>query len=72
MKPLELQTSPFRCRNESQLQPRCEDNRVHRVRSAAALALSNLRVIDTVDWCVCPVPLSIVEAFVPGTMAGEL
>ena len=31
MKPLEFRTSSFRFRDESQFQPRCEDNRVHRV-----------------------------------------
>jgi hypothetical protein len=31
MQPLELRTSSFRFRDESQFQPWCEDNRVHRV-----------------------------------------
>ena len=48
MKPLELLTSSFRFRDESQFQPWCEDNRVHRV--APLLHFATFEVIGAVDW----------------------
>jgi len=44
MKPLEILTSSFRCLEESQFQPRCEDNCIHRaaplLRFAALMRLA--------------------------------
>lgn len=62
MKPLELRTSSFRFRNESQSQPWCEDNRVHRV--APLLRFVTFEVIGAVDWCVFLVPLGLAKACV--------
>ena len=67
MKPLELRTSSFRFRDESQFQPWCENNRVHIV--APLLRFVTFEVIGAVDWCVFLIPLSLTKArvlhFVP-------
>jgi len=60
MKPPKLQTSCFRFRYESQFQPWCEDDFVHRV--ALLLCFVNFEVIGAVDWCVFLVPLGLAEA----------
>ena len=64
MQPLELRTTSFRFRNESQFQPWCEDDRVHRAAPLLAyytVHFVTIEVTGTVE-CVFLIPLGLMRS----------